>query len=75
VAHRSTTQVRNQRRVELLIRLAAPALDLVLYAGEQASKVVGRNQIGPEPADASHATASRSYLTEGRSGLPPGTRH
>jgi hypothetical protein len=61
VAHRSTTQVRNTRRVESLIRLAAPALDLVLYAGEQASKVVGRNQIGPEPAR--------------RPGLPPGTRH
>ena len=61
VAHRSTTQVRNKRRVEALIKLAAPALDLVLYAGEQASKVVGRHQIGPEPAR--------------RPGLPPGTRH
>ena len=61
MAHRSTTQVRNKHRVESLIRLAAPALDLVLYAGEQASKVVGRNQIGPEPAR--------------RPGLPPGTRH
>jgi hypothetical protein len=61
VAHRSTTQVRNKHRVERLIRLAAPALDLVLYAGEQASKVAGRNQLGPEPAR--------------RPGLPPGTRH
>ena len=61
MAHRSTTQVRNKHRVEALIKLAAPALDLVLYAGEQASKVAGRNQIGPEPAR--------------RPGLPPGTRH
>jgi hypothetical protein len=61
VAHRSTTQVRNKRRVEALIKLAAPALDLVLYAGEQASKVAGRNQLGPEPAR--------------RPGLPPPARH
>jgi hypothetical protein len=61
VAHRSATQVRNKHRLEALIRLAAPALDLVLYAGEQASKVAGRNQIGPEPAR--------------RPGLPPPARH
>jgi len=61
VAHRSATQVRNKHRVESLIRLAAPALDLVLYAGEKTSKLVGRNQLGPEPAR--------------RPGLPPGTRH
>ena len=49
------------RRVEALIRLAAPALDVVLYAGDKASRVVGRNQLGPEPVR--------------REGLPPGTRH
>ena len=32
-----------------LIRLAAPALDLVLYAGDRVSRVVGRNEIGPDP--------------------------
>ncbi len=47
VAYRSAAQVRNKHRVEVLIRLAAPALDLVLYAGDKASRVVGRNQIGP----------------------------
>ncbi len=61
VAYRSAAQVRNTRRLEALIRLAAPALDIVLYAGDKASRVVGRNQIGPEPAR--------------RPGLPPGTRH
>lgn len=61
MAYRSASQVRNIRRIEGLIRLAAPALDLVLYAGDKASRVVGRNQIGPEPAR--------------RVGLPPGTRH
>jgi hypothetical protein len=61
VAYRSAAQVRNKQRVETLIRLAAPALDVVLYAGDKASRVIGRNQIGPEPAR--------------RPGLPPGRRH
>jgi hypothetical protein len=43
-------QVANRRRVEALIRLAAPALDLVLYAGDKVSKVAGRNDLAPEPA-------------------------
>jgi len=33
-------QLRTRQRVEGLIRLAAPALDLVLAAGERLSKVV-----------------------------------
>lgn len=38
------------RRVEALIRVAAPALDLLLFAGDRLSRVAGRNEIGPEPA-------------------------
>ena len=38
------------RRVEALIRVAAPALDLLLFAGDRLSRVAGRNQIDPEPA-------------------------
>jgi hypothetical protein len=38
-----------QRRIERLILLAAPALDLLLYAGEKVSRVAGRNDIQPEP--------------------------
>jgi len=38
------------RRVESLIRVAAPALDLLLFAGDRLSRVAGRNQIDPEPA-------------------------
>ena len=38
------------RRIEALIRVAAPALDLLLYAGDRVSRVAGRNQIDPEPA-------------------------
>ncbi|MDA0178918.1 hypothetical protein OJ997_01325 [Solirubrobacter phytolaccae] len=61
MAYRSAAQVRNIHRVEALIRLAAPALDVVLYAGDKASRVIGRNQIGPEPVR--------------RVGLPPAKRH
>jgi len=61
VAYRSASQLARRRRIESLIRLAAPALDVVLYAGDRASRVVGRNEIGPEPAR--------------RPGLPPASRH
>ena len=49
MAHRTPGQLALRRRIESLIRLAAPALDLVLFAGEQVSRVAGRNQIDPEP--------------------------
>jgi hypothetical protein len=38
------------RRVEALIRVVAPALDLLLFAGDRLSRVAGRNEIDPEPA-------------------------
>jgi hypothetical protein len=38
-----------RRRVEAVIGLAAPALDLLLLAGDRASRVAGRNQVDPEP--------------------------
>jgi hypothetical protein len=50
VAHRTASQLANRRRVEALIRLAAPALDVVLYVGDKVSKVAGRNELPPEPA-------------------------
>jgi hypothetical protein len=50
VAHRTATQLAQRRRIEALIRLAAPALDLVLYVGDKVSKVAGRNELAPEPA-------------------------
>jgi hypothetical protein len=49
VAHRTTRQLAWQRRIEALIGLAAPVLDLVLYAGDRVSRVAGRNEIDPEP--------------------------
>ena len=38
-------QVRTRRRVESLIRLMAPALDLVLAAGDRISRVVEREDV------------------------------
>jgi hypothetical protein len=49
VPHRTAGQLATQRRIEALIGLAAPVLDLVLFAGERISRVAGRNQIDPEP--------------------------
>ncbi len=61
MAYRNPEQLARRRRIEALIGLAAPALDAVLYAGDRVSRVVGRDQIGPERAR--------------RPGLPPPKRH
>jgi len=42
-------QLAARRRIEGLIGLAAPVLDIVLFAGDRVSRVAGRNEIGPEP--------------------------
>jgi hypothetical protein len=60
LAYRSPSQIANRKRIERLIRLAAPALDVVLYAGDRVSRVVGRNELPPDPVR--------------RTGLPPATR-
>ena len=52
-------QVRTRERVESLIRLAAPALDLVLAAGERLSRLV-------EPEDVEYYPPRTS-----RGGPPP----
>jgi hypothetical protein len=49
VATLTPAQRARVRRIESLIRLAAPALDLLLFAGDRLSRVAGRNQIDPEP--------------------------
>jgi hypothetical protein len=49
VAQLTPGQLALRRRIESAIRLAAPALDVLLFAGEQVSRVAGRNQIDPEP--------------------------
>ena len=55
------------RRIEALIRVAAPALDLLLFAGDRVARVAGRNQIDPEPPRRVMGPASsRTYI-----GAPP----
>jgi hypothetical protein len=60
VAYRSASQQAHRHRIEALIKLAAPALNAVLYAGDRVSRVVGRNELGPDPVR--------------RTGLPPARR-
>ncbi len=47
MAQLTPDQLRTRQRVESLIRLAAPALDLVLAVGERVSRIV-------EPEDVEH---------------------
>jgi len=49
VAHRTPRQLSNRRRVEAAIGLAAPFLDVLLFAGERLARVAGRNDVDPEP--------------------------
>ena len=46
----SPTQLAWRGRIERVLRVAAPALDLLLAAGDRVSRVAGRNEIDPEPA-------------------------
>ena len=47
------TQLVWRGRIEAVLRIAAPALDLVLAAGDRLSRVVDRDEIEPPPARAS----------------------
>jgi hypothetical protein len=49
VPHRTPGQLALRGRIEALIGLAAPLLDVVLYAGDRLARVAGRNDIDPEP--------------------------
>jgi hypothetical protein len=62
VAHRTAGKLALRRRIEGLIGLAAPTLDLVLFLGERVSRVAGRNQINPEPPRRVGGRASRTPL-------------
>ena len=68
MAHRTPGQLAARRRVEALIAVAAPALDLLLAAGDRISRVAGRNDIDPEPPRPLDATRRRGRLA------PPRTR-
>jgi hypothetical protein len=62
VAHRTPGQLALRRRIEAMIRVAAPVLDVVLFAGEQVSRVAGRNQVDPEPPRRIGDRAARTSL-------------
>jgi hypothetical protein len=65
MAVRSATQLANRRRIESLLRLAAPALDLLLVVGDRVSRVAGRNEIEPEPSRRSLRAEVRTPLGGG----------
>ena len=65
MAVRSARQLANRARIERLLRIAAPVLDLVLAAGERASRVAGRNEIDPEPSRRSLRAEIRTPLGGG----------
>jgi hypothetical protein len=45
----SREQLRTRRRVESVIRLMAPALDVMLAVGDRVSRLVGRDDIEHQP--------------------------
>jgi hypothetical protein len=49
MAVRTPSQLARRRRVERVIRLVAPALDVLLAAGGALSRVAGRGDPEPEP--------------------------
>jgi hypothetical protein len=74
VAYRTAGQLAWRRRIEGLIRLAAPVLDVVLFTGEQVSRVAGRNEIDPDPPrrlDDREIGTSLAGPPDGRSAEPP----
>jgi hypothetical protein len=65
MAVRSPSQLANRARLEALLRLAAPALDLLLAVGDHVSRVAGRNEIEPEPPRRSLRAEIRTPLGSG----------
>jgi hypothetical protein len=65
VAARSSSQLANRARIERVLRFVAPALDLLLAAGDRVSRVAGRNEIDPEPSRRSLRAEVRTPLGGG----------
>jgi hypothetical protein len=62
MAQRTPAQLARRRRVESAIGAVAPLLDVLLLAGEQLSRVAGRNDIDPEPPRRLDAAQRRARL-------------
>jgi hypothetical protein len=71
MASLSPSQLRMRERVEGLIRLAAPALDLLLAVGDRVSRIVEREDGEYHPPRVSHEPASKG---SGQSASNPTTR-
>ena len=56
MAVRTPRQLATRRRIERLIRIAAPALDVLLFVGHHVSRVTGRDTSDPEPPRRSTAS-------------------
>jgi hypothetical protein len=65
MAIRSPAQLARRRRIEGMLRIAAPALDLLLAVGDRVSRVAGRNQIDPDPPRRSLRAEARTPLGGG----------
>jgi len=59
------SRLAKRRRIEALLRLVAPALDLLLAAGDRVSRVAGRDEIEPEPSRRSLRAEVRTPLGGG----------
>ncbi len=67
----TAAQQRIRDRVELGIRLASPALDLVLAVGDRVSRLVERNRLGDGDLRAP-TTVGAGGRRPARRALPPG---
>jgi hypothetical protein len=58
-------------RVEALIGLAAPALDLLLTVGDRVSRIVDRDDSDPYPVRSGSGASLPADFERPRSGSPP----
>jgi hypothetical protein len=63
VAQRTPDQLRTRQRIEGLIRLASPALDLVLAVGERVSRIVEPEDVEYYPPRVTRETAPPPKVT------------
>jgi hypothetical protein len=59
MAQMTPSQLRTRQRVEGLIRLMSPALDVVLAVGERVSRIVEREDVEYYPPRVTHESAPR----------------